>query len=750
MHNGNHTRVTPTRPRRSSRRFTKGIVEPADLKVVFQHFERQEDGLMGYDQFKALVDDLKLHLRDHEVKRLFRHLCTDKALAATNSTWALYDEDDGASVSTADDEAMSVIPTSPRAAAAGIECRINAEQFLAGIRRHRFLRRIVSLYTFNDPRSWSVPRDYDYSKPTHENYGRPGGDDVGSLVEIRRRLDRSWHGSYVAERQLWQDAVVHAVALPDEAIKESRRYHRSNNNNGNTQPSAKSGNYLLSSSWSSTTTSSSKLHNGRFPCYPPDKDDEPKDPMPPPPPVPKILVEKDLNNGLVPPETSSRLEKQHSTGETSKRVQRRPSSSSLAPSSRPWLVFTCGAMGAGKGYVMNWMSLRDILPLKEVVVHVDPDKFKQMMPEWPEYVRRDKLGAGSMCHKESGLLAELAQELAMDQSFNVWVDGSLRDFEWHAQKIRQIRIRHPQYRIALFYVHASEATVRKRVKTRAARLGGRDIPEDVLAASLAAPAHTLSALTPMVDFVARILNEDEPVLEAVETVDTTGNWHHIADMFAGNSDLFERFGSSANLLRRHRTYSASSFSSLASSDRLDNLLVAAAAATSSQAGSNPQSPGGQGLVIGPFSYGRSGGLSAMIAASQQPQHQTTPSRQEPPLADPVTRSTGSAGSSDLSHDDVSDLLARCRRESRLLRTRCDDDAKTIASLRAEVVHLRHQLQDKKDNDDDDFRGVDDDDGPPLTRAITACFRRGSSERIAPSPRSRPRPFEFLRCSFFWW
>ena len=35
-----------------------------------------------------------------------------------------------------------------------------------------------------------------------------------------------------------------------------------------------------------------------------------------------------------------------------------------------------------------------------------------------------------MCHRESGLLAELAQELAIEQRQNVWVDGTLRDFEW--------------------------------------------------------------------------------------------------------------------------------------------------------------------------------------------------------------------------------------------------------------------------------------------------------------------------------
>ena len=196
-------------------------------------------------------------------------------------------------------------------------------------------------------------------------------------------------------------------------------------------------------------------------------------------------------------------------------------------------------MGAGKGWVMNWMSQRDILPLRRVV-HVDPDRFKRLMPEWPAYMSRDPKCAGTLCHRESGTLAELAQALAMDQRCHVWVDGSLRDFDWYAPKIASLRKQFPHYRIALFYIHASEATVRRRVETRAARGGGgeesRYIPEDVLAASLAAPALTLRALTPHVDFVARITNEsnDDPELEALEAVDSSGDWGAISRRFGGS------------------------------------------------------------------------------------------------------------------------------------------------------------------------------------------------------------------------
>ena len=80
--------------------------------------------------------------------------------------------------------------------------------------------------------------------------------------------------------------------------------------------------------------------------------------------------------------------------------------------------------------------------------------------------------------------------------------------------------------------------MRKRVESRARRCGEdtRHIPEDVLAASLAAPALTLRALTPHVDFVARITNEsaNDPELEALEAVDSSGDWGAISKRFGGS------------------------------------------------------------------------------------------------------------------------------------------------------------------------------------------------------------------------
>mmetsp|Transcript_100870 Transcript_100870/g.159028 ORF Transcript_100870/g.159028 Transcript_100870/m.159028 type:complete len:719 (+) Transcript_100870:115-2271(+) len=205
-----------------------------------------------------------------------------------------------------------------------------------------------------------------------------------------------------------------------------------------------------------------------------------------------------------------------------------------AAQSNPWIVFTCGPMGAGKGYALSWMSTRGYFPI-EGMVHVDPDYFKSRMPEFKGYIERKK-EAGTMCHRESAFMQEIAQETAMQSRQHVWIDGSLKDAGWFGQVFDGIRKRYPHYRIAIFYVWASEDIVRERCADRA-RKTGRAIPEELMQASLQEPKDSLAALIPKADFVARIANNStEPHLEAVETIDRSHSWAVIQKHFA-NPDV---------------------------------------------------------------------------------------------------------------------------------------------------------------------------------------------------------------------
>ena len=65
-------------------------------------------------------------------------------------------------------------------------------------------------------------------------------------------------------------------------------------------------------------------------------------------------------------------------------------------------------------------------------MHIDADYFKRVMPEWPGYTARPNSElAGSLCHQESGYMQELAQEVALSNRQNIWIDGSLGDHEWY-------------------------------------------------------------------------------------------------------------------------------------------------------------------------------------------------------------------------------------------------------------------------------------------------------------------------------
>ena len=60
---------------------------------------------------------------------------------------------------------------------------------------------------------------------------------------------------------------------------------------------------------------------------------------------------------------------------------------------------------------------------------------------------------------ETGYIAEIAVEAAMSLDHNVWIDGSLRDTEWHLLWFRKIRRAYPLYKIAIVYVTVSDVEI---------------------------------------------------------------------------------------------------------------------------------------------------------------------------------------------------------------------------------------------------------------------------------------------------
>eukprot|EP00397_Hematodinium_sp_SG-2012_P007570 GEMP01007617.1.p1 GENE.GEMP01007617.1~~GEMP01007617.1.p1 ORF type:complete len:714 (+),score=128.89 GEMP01007617.1:215-2356(+) len=295
---------------------------------------------------------------------------------------------------------------------------ITFDQFCFGIKQRSFLKNLLNVvHIRSHMMEFKVPKNFDYLKPTCENYSAgPDEPYVGPFRETRMTRDSSYHGRYTKERQLWQDSVVQCV-----------------------------------------------VHK-----------------------------------------TSINL--------------------------RPWLIFTAGTPGAGKGHVMRWLSNNEYLPLEEVV-HIDPDYFKRLMPEWKKYVELSDENAGTLTHKESGFIQELCLEVALRYKQNTWVDGSLQSGEFYKELFQDVRERFPEYRIAIFYIYASEAVVRERCIARA-KTTGRAIPEATINQGMKKPWMTLQMLTPLCDFLASIKNDDEPKLETFQRIDRSGDCLRIRKTFA--------------------------------------------------------------------------------------------------------------------------------------------------------------------------------------------------------------------------
>jgi len=177
-------------------------------------------------------------------------------------------------------------------------------------------------------------------------------------------------------------------------------------------------------------------------------------------------------------------------------------------SEHPWIIFTAGAMGAGKGHTIKWMGEQGLFPIDEFV-HIDPDVFRARLPEWSVHLQRDPETAGRLTQRESGYCAEIAQEVALQQSKNIWIDGSLHDSDWYSQVFMHIRRKYPQYSVAIIHVFAPWDMVVSRAADRA-RTTGRLVPQEALRESFATVPQAVERLSGLVDITVHVENADVP------------------------------------------------------------------------------------------------------------------------------------------------------------------------------------------------------------------------------------------------
>lgn len=183
------------------------------------------------------------------------------------------------------------------------------------------------------------------------------------------------------------------------------------------------------------------------------------------------------------------------------------------------LIFSAGAMGAGKSYSLCWLAEQGLLPALGQCVYVDPDVIARCLPEWEEYRRRQEsppstVSGHELCLREAGLIAEVAIWAALRQGLSVCVDSSLRDGAWHRRFFQEIHNVHPEHQLILAHIdiapgEAAPLEILVQRATQRAERTGRKVPVEAIAASAEAVPKAVAEVCDLVDVYIQVLNSQE-------------------------------------------------------------------------------------------------------------------------------------------------------------------------------------------------------------------------------------------------
>jgi hypothetical protein len=197
------------------------------------------------------------------------------------------------------------------------------------------------------------------------------------------------------------------------------------------------------------------------------------------------------------------------------------------PRKRPWIVFTAGPMGVGKGYVLTKLHRAGVFPAG-AFLKIDPDMIKGELPEMAGYLRANRDTAATKLHRESTQMADVLFEHALQRNMPVLVDGSLRDVAWYRQLFDRIHGDFPDYRIAIVHVTADRGVVHRRAADRAEK-SGRAVPAELIDRSIEQVPESVRALSKLADAVYTIANNDGKPLELVSTTaEDVKSWEDFA------------------------------------------------------------------------------------------------------------------------------------------------------------------------------------------------------------------------------
>uniref|UniRef100_A0A7S2I1W7 Zeta toxin domain-containing protein n=1 Tax=Helicotheca tamesis TaxID=374047 RepID=A0A7S2I1W7_9STRA len=177
------------------------------------------------------------------------------------------------------------------------------------------------------------------------------------------------------------------------------------------------------------------------------------------------------------------------------------------PSSNPWIVFTAGAMGAGKSYTIKHLHSTNRFPLNSFVT-VDPDDIRRHLPEFHLYAKHTPQYAGERTRKEAGYISEILTLVALQNGMNVLVDGSLRDYKWYTEYFGSLRREYEEIQIGILHIIAPRDAVFERAEIRS-KMTGRIVPRATLEEALEQVPKSIQILGPLSDFFAELNNSPD-------------------------------------------------------------------------------------------------------------------------------------------------------------------------------------------------------------------------------------------------
>jgi len=167
--------------------------------------------------------------------------------------------------------------------------------------------------------------------------------------------------------------------------------------------------------------------------------------------------------------------------------------------------FVCmaGAIGSGKSYV----SKSKFPDINKFVV-VNPDPIKELFPEYQRLIQEMPLEASTILQKEACYVSELLMWKALDDGYDILMDGTLKDHIFFTHLFTQIKKLYPSYKIQIIYVVVKDKeTIYKRVAKRAIKTK-RHIPRAVIDASIELCPKSIEILKHHVHAIETISNDD--------------------------------------------------------------------------------------------------------------------------------------------------------------------------------------------------------------------------------------------------